>query len=251
MTRRGLRAVVLSALLAALMPFRSVVAQEPDPGEKLYHQSRFQEAYEAFQRRIQQEGASPELEYNSGNSLYRMGRIAEAIGGFRKALESFSASPSTAENASDVRQRSLYNMGNALAKQAEAKEYKYEDLRSASRIYEEALVLHPDDADAKWNLELVLRKLALPGNGPRTMATRGGAQWRGGNLTKAGYPGSETGYGAATGGGYGASQGESVRHMTESEARQLLQTVRREEGRSGISRNEDRPVPPSSGKPDW
>lgn len=226
-------------------------AGEDDRAERLYRESRFGEAYEAYRRHIEREGPSPELEYNAGNSLYRMGRTAEAIGSFRQALEPSAEPVAVAKPKGDVRLRSLYNMGNAYAKRAEAEEYKYESLKSAVRAYEDALVLDPADSDAKWNLELLLRKLSLPGYGPRTMATRGGAQWRGGNLTKAGYPGSETGYGAATGGGYGASRGESVRQMTESEARQMLQTARREQSQSGVSRNEDSAPQTSRGKPDW
>ncbi len=243
--------LALALLVCFSAPSTSAAGQEPDQAEKLYHENRFQEAYDAFRARMEREGASPALEYNAGNSLYRMGRIADALGSFRKALEEASRRSAAQTDSADLRQRSLYNLGNAFAKQAEAKDYKYEDLRNAARAYEDALVLHPDDADAKWNLEVILRKLALPGNGPRTMATRGGAQWRGGNLTKAGYPGSETGYGAATGGGYGASQGESVRQMTESEARQLLQAVRQEQGKAGVSRNEDSAPRASGSKPDW
>jgi tetratricopeptide (TPR) repeat protein len=239
------------ALLARCWSPAAALAQEPDRAEELYHESRFQEAYDAFRARIEREGESPALEYNAGNSLYRLGRIADALGSFRKALEGASRRPAAAADSADIRQRSLYNLGTAFARQAEAKDYKYEDLKNAARAYEDALVLRPDDADAKWNLEVILRKLALPGNGPRTMATRGGAQWRGGNLTKAGYPGSETGFGAATGGGYGASQGESVRRMTESEARQLLQSVRQEQQKGGLSRNEDAAPRASGGKPDW
>ena len=244
------RLLLALAVLTGLSGPPAALAQEPDRAEELYRESRFQEAYDAFQARIEREGQSPALEYNSGNSLYRLGRIADALGSFRKALEGASSRQAAADSA-DVRQRSLYNLGTAFAKQAEARDYKYEDLKNAARAYEDALVLRPDDADAKWNLEVILRKLALPGNGPRTMATRGGAQWRGGNLTKAGYPGSETGFGAATGGGYGASQGESVRRMTESEARQLLQSVRQEQQKGGLSRNEDAAPRSSGGKPDW
>jgi tetratricopeptide (TPR) repeat protein len=250
---RASRSVLLTLALIVRFSALSTTAagQEPDQAEQLYRESRFQEAYDAFRARVEREGTSPALEYNTGNSLYRLGRIAEALGSFRKALEAASSRPAAGTDSADVRQRSLYNLGNAFAKQADAKDYKYEDLKNAARAYEDALVLHPEDADAKWNLEVIVRKLALPGNGPRTMATRGGAQWRGGNLTTAGYPGSETGYGAATGGGYGASQGESVRQMTESEARQLLQTVRRELGKAGVSRNEDSAPRSSGSKPDW
>ncbi len=226
-------------------------AGEDDRAERLYRESRFGEAYEAYRQHIEKDGPSPELEYNAGNSLYRMGRAAEAIGSFRQALEASAERLPASKPEGDVRLRSLYHMGNAYAKQAAAEDYKYESLKSAVRAYEDALVLDPADSDAKWNLELLVRRLSLPGYGPRTMATRGGAQWRGGNLTKAGYPGSETGYGAATGGGYGASQGESVRQMTESEARQMLQTARREQSQSGVSRNEDRAPQTSGGKPDW
>src|SRR5512140_2258401 len=99
---------------------------------------------------------------------------------------------------------------------------------AAISAYEEALVLDPSDADARWNLELALRKLADV-DAKAGAGRRRGANWGGGNLTKSGYAGApQTGAGAAPGGGFGGSQGEQpAQQITETRARALLNALER------------------------
>lgn len=101
-------------------------------------------------------------------------------------------------------------------------------LHAAINSYTEALVLDPADVDAKWNLELALRRLGDEetrfGGGPHRKA-----DWGGGNLTKSGYAGSpRTGAGATQGGGFGNPQGgQSAPQISESQARQMLDALQR------------------------
>ena len=109
----------------------------------------FQEAYDAFQRAARDGKRTPILSYDSGNALYRLGRYDDAASSFRESTGDSSA----------VRQAGVYNLGNSLVKASETEQDREEELRRAISAYEEALLLSPEDRDAKWNLELALRKL--------------------------------------------------------------------------------------------
>ncbi|MBX6333333.1 MAG: hypothetical protein IRY91_15915, partial [Gemmatimonadaceae bacterium] len=101
-------------------------------------------------------------------------------------------------------------------------------LRAAINAYEDAVLLAPNDVDAKWNLELAVAKLEN-----EEVQLRGGthrdANWGGGNLTKSGYQGApQTGAGATPGGGFGTGGGsEAVPVLTERDARRLLREAER------------------------
>ncbi len=242
--RRGARMALLMAasLIAILAAGVALIAQSPSDAERLYRAGRFGEAYEAFQAIIRQKGSTPTLEYNSGNALYRFGRFEQAVQSFRNAL----AGPPA------LRERSYYNLGNSYVKTAGAASDKRGALRGAITAYEEALVIDPRDVDAKWNLELALRRLAEEEAGQSGGGFRHRANWGGGNLTKSGYAGRpEQGAGAAAGGGYAAEGGEqAAQELNEVQARRLLQAVQRAQVMEQESRNLHPPHMPSRRK-DW
>lgn len=199
-----------------------------DAAERLYRARAWQKADVAdgaLMRRAvveRRESAVPTLAYNSGNAAYRLGHFQEAERRFRGGLT----------GSVEVQERSQYNMGNSYLWQARS-EYdraaKRSALRAAVESYEEALVLAPHDMDAKWNLEIALRRLADAEESPSAFFRRGAANWGGGNLTKSGYEGApQVGAGASPGGGYGNGGGdEAVPQVTETQARQLLKAIER------------------------
>jgi Ca-activated chloride channel homolog len=239
----ALAALSLLVLLTLVTIRGTGVAQHPamestanaTAAESLYRAGSYREALDAFRRIAREKVASPQrdllpaLDYNSGNALYRMGHYDESIMHFRGALA----------GQSSLRERSDYNLGDTYMKKADVESNRSADLRAAISAYEEALLLEPSDADARWNLELTLRKLA-DADARVGAGRRRAANWGGGNLTKSGYAGTpQTGAGAAPGGGFGGSHGEQpVRQITETRARQLLKAIERaqvtgQEGRGG------------------
>ncbi len=86
---------------------------------------------------------------DAGSALYRLERYDEAVAAFRQA----SRNP-------ELRQRSLFNLGNALVRAAEERPGEAQPLLDAVAVYEEALRLAPGDPDARWNLEIALRSWA-------------------------------------------------------------------------------------------
>jgi len=88
---------------------------------------------------------SPELAepyYNAANALYREGAYVEALEQMQLALQ-YLEDESLAE-------RSIYNLGNTF--------YNTQELEPAVDSYIRALMLDPDDQDAKYNLELALQQ---------------------------------------------------------------------------------------------
>jgi Ca-activated chloride channel family protein len=82
---------------------------------------------------------------------YRSNDFALAASAFEQAM----ASPDRA-----VQQRALYNLGNAVYRLGQAQAPQAQALwQRAVKRYEAALALEPNDADAKYNLEFVKKKL--------------------------------------------------------------------------------------------
>jgi tetratricopeptide (TPR) repeat protein len=188
-------------------------------GEKLYDAGRYRESYEAFKRALDSRG-DPALQYSVGNALYRLHRYEEAAKSFREAA----AVPR-------LRQQSYYNLGNASVRAAEdTPNDKNRLLDNAVRAYEEALRLQPHDSAAKWNLELALRRRGEDRDAGGSSGRGRSADYGRGNMNTPGYEGNpEAAVGAMAGGGYGAGEGESAEELSESQARQLLDAVEREQ----------------------
>jgi Ca-activated chloride channel homolog len=187
-------------------------------GERLYHQGKYGESYTVFHG-AQRRDSSARLAFDAGSALYRMERYEEAA-------EQFTA----AARDSALRQRSLFNLGNAMVRAAEEKPGKPEPLYHAAEAFEGALRLDPRDQDAKWNLEIALRRLGDD-------RTSGGSSGRGrnadygqGNMNVPGYEGNpDAAVGAMAGGGFGSAEGESAKELTPEEARRLLEAVQRQQ----------------------
>src|SRR3954465_2024909 len=188
-------------------------------GENPYDAGRYRESYEAFKRALDARG-DPALQYSVGNALYRMHRYEEAARSFREAA----AVPR-------LRQQSYYNLGNASVRAAEdSPNDKSRLLEDAVRAYQEALRLQPHDSAAKWNLELALQRRGEDREAGGSSGRGRSADYGRGNMNTPGYEGNpEAAVGAMAGGGYGAGEGESAEELSDAQARQLLETVEREE----------------------
>ncbi len=205
----------------ALVLLVTLLACSGDAGEgdRLYQEGNYHGAYDAYRRALARD-STPQLVYQTGNTLYRLRRYDDAAERFRQATW----------GPEQLRQRSFYNLGNALVRAAEETPESNERLHRAVAAYEEALRLDPADADAKWNLELALRRLGDD-------RTAGGSRGRGrsadygrGNMNQPGYEGNpEAAVGAMAGGGFGSGEGESVEQLDEEQARRLLDAVQREQ----------------------
>ncbi|HEU5041829.1 MAG TPA: VWA domain-containing protein [Gemmatimonadales bacterium] len=209
-------------------------------GERHYGRGEYTEAYEIFREALARDSTA-RLAYNVGNALYRLER-------YEAAAQSYRASAARAETP-DARRRALYNLGNAMVRAAEERPTEAEPLLEAVAAYEGVLQLDPSDADAKWNLEIALRRLdddrVSGGSSGRGRA----ADYGQGNMDVPGYEGNpDAAVGAMAGGGFGSAEGESVEELSADQARQLLDAVQRQQ----LSSHEGRPTQRGPrGERDW
>jgi Ca-activated chloride channel homolog len=228
---------VLAAPYLLLLVTLGVSCSPAHRGERLYHQGKYPEAYGVFRRGLERD-SSARLAFDAGNALYRLERYDEAVAAFRQS----SRTP-------ELRQKSLYNLGNALVRAAEERPGEPAPLRDAVSAYEEALRLAPADAEARWNLEVALRRLGDDRtSGGSSGRGRAGDYGRGDNNVP-GYEGNpDAAVGAMAGGGYGSAEGESVEELSPDEARRLLEAVERQQLSSHEGRRSKRGP---TGDRDW
>lgn len=123
--------------------------------ERAYRRGDYQAAAQGYARALAKGDSSAAVRYNLGTSLLRLGRHDEA----RPHLEA----AARARALTDIRFRAAYNAGGTdlqpVASGATPPGQRRERLTRAIRHYRGALLIHPQDADARWNLELATRLL--------------------------------------------------------------------------------------------
>lgn len=142
---RGRMVLGFVLILAAGQP---VHAQEAR-GNRAFRRGDVEESVERYRKAL--EGNEDEIRarvrYNLGSALLRLGGNDAAMEELRRALEGQDP---------ELRTRAFYNLGNALVGQANPDE---ETLRQAVEAYRRTLLLDPDHANAKWNLEMARQRL--------------------------------------------------------------------------------------------
>jgi len=134
-------AALAAALLAVASPF---VAEQPrvkEGNEKLLSGDAAG-ALERYEQAEREAGPRPEIDYDRGHALHALGRHAEARDAWRKALEG--------DRGGALSSRALQNMGNALDALG--------DREGAIGAMAEALRRDPANEDARYNLEVLLRR---------------------------------------------------------------------------------------------
>lgn len=106
-------------------------------GNAYYANGEYAEAIRAYQSAQVAEPDRSEAYFNAANAYSQMGDFAAAIAAYRQTLKT------SDEN---LLADAHYNLGNVYLQQSE--------LVAAIRAYQKALLLRPDDADARHNLEL-------------------------------------------------------------------------------------------------
>ncbi len=207
-------------------------------GQRSYADGDFAASSAAFEKALAAD-STPRHAFSAGNALYRMRRYEDAAKRYRLAI----AGPP------ELRQRSAFNLGNALLRAAENAPERPELLAGSIQGYEAALRLVPADADAKWNLEIALRRLKDDRRSGGSPGRTRSADYGRGNMNSSGYEGNpDAAVGAMAGGGFGSAEGESVEELDVEQARRLLEAVQREQLQTHEGR---RLKDPRSGERDW
>ncbi|MEW6601666.1 MAG: tetratricopeptide repeat protein [Nitrospirota bacterium] len=150
---------ILSVYFLLLIVNGSIASPSGDisEGNKLYRQEKYGEAAESYNKALKQSPDSDIAHFNLGDALYKKGQYKEAVDAFTKAL-------STDNKA--IEAKAIYNLANTKYKLGS--EAANSDLDSAISMYREALEYYKramqmkeGDKDAKYNHELVEKKLKV------------------------------------------------------------------------------------------
>ncbi len=137
------RTTVLGTLLLGL-----ALAAQQEQGNRLYRRGETEEAVARYRRAAERNPREPAIEYSLGTALLSAGRARDA----QRHLVAARSAPDP-----ELRVRALYNLGNAELAPGAGSEPGA--VRRAVDAYRHALLIRPDDFDAKWNLEVALRRL--------------------------------------------------------------------------------------------
>ena len=111
-------------------------------GNTEYEAKNYTEAVDNYVAAQRENPDLPEPYYNAGNAYHREGNFETAAAQTQQSIR-------TSEG--ELAEHSYYNLGNTY--------FKVEDWQAAIDAYKEALRINPDDEQAKYNLELALKKL--------------------------------------------------------------------------------------------
>ncbi|MPZ49664.1 MAG: VWA domain-containing protein [Dehalococcoidia bacterium] len=134
-------AMLLLAVVAGACGGDTLRSQNGD-ANRLFETGDFEGALSAYQALVSQRPDVPELSYNAGNTLHRLESYERAIEETQRALPSDSTKLGAA---------TYFALGNHLL--------ALDQLEQAFDAYRSALLLDPDDGDAKHNLEITLARL--------------------------------------------------------------------------------------------
>jgi len=135
-------AALASFTLTTGQIWQDKVSRKNAQGNEYYRKKDYGAALERYIEAQDGKNHRKELSYNIANTLYQQKKYPEAV----KELER-----SVSTDKPDLNQKIYFNRGNSY--------YQMAQYQQAVESYEKALELDPRDRDAKYNLELALKKL--------------------------------------------------------------------------------------------
>jgi Ca-activated chloride channel family protein len=144
-----------------LSPWSGPARASPSSAQQAYDKGDFAAATREYAAAAQRDPKTPVLQFNAGAAAYRAGQ-------FPQAAQAFQASISRAVSGDSKRlaeqQDAYYNLGNTLYRTGQgtlqsSQQQTLQSWEQAVKAYDTALELRADDADAKYNRDLVKRKI--------------------------------------------------------------------------------------------
>jgi Ca-activated chloride channel homolog len=142
-------------------PWSGPARASPASAEQAYDKGDFAAATREYAAAAQRDPKTPVLQFNAGAAAYRAGQFPQAAQAFQASISrSVSGDPKRLAEQEDA----YYNLGNTLYRtgQGTVQSSQQQTLQSweqAVKAYDTALELRADDADAKYNRDLVKRKI--------------------------------------------------------------------------------------------
>jgi Ca-activated chloride channel family protein len=161
-TRPNLMTQPAAAMLGLLLflPFHNAQASTTT-AEKAYQKGDFAAAEREYAAAAQRNPKQPDLLFNAGTAAYKAGQFPQATEAFKKSLDGKpSADPKRLAGQEDA----YYDLGNTLYRtgqktQSSNPQQTIQSWEQAVKTYDAALQLRANDADAKYNRDLVQRQL--------------------------------------------------------------------------------------------
>ena len=154
MARRA-RVSAAAAVAVAMLVGASSVRASVQTGEKAFQKGDYAKAEQEYRQAAAKSPAKPVLQFNHGAAAYKAGNFDAAAQSFAKAMKTDDLK---------LQQDDYYNLGNTqyrIGQKAEKANTQdtIKTWEQAVQSYEAALQLKADDGDAKYNRDLVKRKL--------------------------------------------------------------------------------------------
>jgi len=151
--------IVIIVTLILITACGESAARYNNAGNQDYEAENYTEAVDNYVAAQRENPDVPEPYYNAGNAYHRQGNFDSAAAQTQQSIRS---------SEGEVAENSYYNLGNTY--------FKVEDWSAAIDAYKEALKLNPNDLDAKYNLELALKKLEEQQQQQQQQQQQGGGQ---------------------------------------------------------------------------
>jgi Ca-activated chloride channel family protein len=151
-----------AAMVAALLflPVHQAQASTAT-AEKAYRNGDFAAAQREYAAAAEHDPKKPDLQFNAGTAAYKAGQFPQAAEAFHKSLGS---EPSADPRRLAAQEDAYYDLGNTLYRSGQKTEQTnaqqtIQAWEQAVKTYDAALQLRASDADARYNRDLVQRKL--------------------------------------------------------------------------------------------
>ena len=138
-------AVIFSLLALPLLGLGNPGASQVKGGNRLYGEKKYDEAIRQYQQGLTILPDSPAIRFNIGAAEYRKNAYDRSGALFNQVLQAGDES---------LAAPAAYNLGNTLFREGK--------LLEALAAFKKAIELDPQDLDAKFNYEFVLRKIEKP-----------------------------------------------------------------------------------------
>jgi Ca-activated chloride channel family protein len=159
--RRSRMPQAVAALVGAALLLSTQARASVSQAEAAYQKGDYAVAEKAFEAAAQNPAQRNALQYDAGTAAYKAGQFAQAAEDFQKSLE---MKQSSDPKQLDAQEDAYYNLGNTLYRNGQKTEKQnvqqtIQTWGQAIKSYDAALQLRTDDADSKFNRDLVQKKL--------------------------------------------------------------------------------------------
>ena len=147
--------LVLLIILLGAVPGRAATRGRVSRGNRLFEQGDYAGALENYKEALQKNPESDIINFNAGTTLYKTGEYDESINHLQRSLLT---------DEDELKAKAHYNLGNSfyragMTRADESPDLAVQALEQSLEHYERALSIEKEDEDARFNYDLVKKRL--------------------------------------------------------------------------------------------